>query len=144
MNTRLHSKYPALAERILASPKAVPRIVSAAARVAVQSAELHATLSDAAIAAVDNGTPLDASIRRGLQELQEQSDNSYLDAQDALGAGEPLPASALAAFRRARALAALLGALEARSGLQLTEVVYEALASSEDEVEARKAIEATI
>jgi hypothetical protein len=118
--------------------------VSAAVRLAVRSAGLQTTLSDAAIAAVDNGTPLDASVQKALQERQEQSDNSYLDAQDALGAAETLPSSALAAFRRARALAALLGALEAQSGLQVTEVVYEALASSEDEAEALKTIEATI
>jgi hypothetical protein len=143
MKTRLHSKYPTLAERILSCSE-VPRIVAAAARVAVQSSGLQERIAAVTVAAVDSGSPLDPEIRKRLQELQEESDNNYLDAQDALGPTETLSADALREFRRARALAALLAAVDVRDGTQAAEVVYEALASSEDEKAAFETIAAAV
>jgi|HubBroStandDraft_1064217.scaffolds.fasta_scaffold15179_3 hypothetical protein len=140
MRTRLHSTYPEVAEQILASRKGVPRIVTAPARVAVRNAGLEPSLADPAIAAIERGVPLDTSFRKRLQDLQEESDNSYLDAQNALGPTEALSPSALAAFRRARAIAALLGALDSPSSVHAAEVVYEALASSDDEAKALETI----
>jgi hypothetical protein len=134
MITRLHSKHPALADRILSSsPGDRVRIVRTAARVAAVNSGLPAPVADAAITAVDSGTPLDASVKDQMQALQEELDNIYLDALDALGPTDAPSAEALRAFRRARALAALIYAVNAGDALQATEVVYEALASSEDE-----------
>jgi len=142
--TRLHSKYPALAERILSSPEVVRRVVTAAARVAVHGSGLPDPLAAVTMSAIDSGAPLDPKVRQRLQELQEESDNSYLDAQDALGPTETLSRDALREFRRARALAALLAAVDRQEGAQATEVVYEALASSEDEKAAFETIAAAV
>jgi hypothetical protein len=136
MRTRLHSKYPVVAEQILASRRTVRNIVTAAARVAVRNAGLDPSLAGPAIAAIERGVPLDPGFRKRLQDLKRESDNTYLDAQDALGPTEALSPTALAAFRRARAIAALLGALDSTSSTQAAEVVYEALASSDDEEKA--------
>jgi hypothetical protein len=143
MKTRLHSKYPKLAERILSSPEIVPRVVAAAASVSFQSSDLQEPLGAVTMATLDSGEPLDVAVRTRLQEMQEESDNSYLDAQDALGPTETLSTGALREFRRARALAALLAAVGCRDGAQATEVVYEALASSEDEKAAFETIAVT-
>jgi hypothetical protein len=72
--------------------------------------------------------------------LHEHWDNSYLDMQDTLEAHQSLPREAVESFRRARALAAVLGATDPVADAEATEIVYEAIASSTNEKEAAETI----
>lgn len=128
----------------MSSPEVVSRVVPAVARLAVQSSGLQESLAAVVLTAVDGGAPLDRQVRDLLQQLHAESDHKYLEAQDALGPREAPSADMLREFRRARALAALLAAVDCRDGHQATEVVYEALASSEDEAAASESIAAAV
>jgi hypothetical protein len=136
MLTRLHSKYPDLAQTILALPPAkVQLVVRTAAKLALQNAGLEGDLLRGALAAVEGRQVLEPDIKEKLTDLQQQLDNSYLDAQDSSKGQQELPAEALQSFYRARALAAVLAAIMEVDAMKATDVVYEAIASSSNETE---------
>ena len=146
MPTRLHSKYRALAERILsAGHETLSRVVGVAARLAVENAGVE-DAAGSAIAALNEKAPFDAEARQRLVDQQAYWEGQYLDAQDAMEDSSTLipRQAALPAFRRARALAALLEASGRLDGTRVTEVVYEALAASPDEGAAVKMISAVM
>jgi hypothetical protein len=135
MITRLHSKYPELAEAILAaSHDRIQQTVKSAGQLAVENARLEGSLLDAAVAAIERREHLRPELRTRLEEMQRRLDDRYLDVLGSLGVDQKLPADALDAFHRARALSAVLGSLEDDvDGAAATDVVYEAIASSSDE-----------
>ena len=136
MMTRLHSKYPELAQMILASPPARVRIIVAiAAKYALRIAGLESDILRDVLAAVEGREALQPDIKEQLTELQRRMDDSYLDAQDSPEGQGELPAEALQSFRRARALAAVLAAIVEVDARAATDAVYEAIASSSDEAE---------
>jgi len=148
MITRLHSKAPALADRILASRRGVSRLVHEAARIALENAEPSPAIRAATLSLVERRAPLDVDLRAQLRALQEEAENAYLDSMEATDSHETTDAAALTAFRRARALAALLLAVSAEDDpQQAAEVVYESLAScasSEDEARALLRLEGAL
>jgi hypothetical protein len=95
----------------------------------LRNAHLEGDLLDATLAAVDGRKTLRPELRERLVDLQQRWDDRYLDVQDSLEAGEQPPAEALEAFHRARALDAVLGALEEADGPATTDIVYEAIMS---------------
>jgi hypothetical protein len=142
MATRLHSKYPELARLILALPPAKLRLVVAtAAKLAVQNAGLESDLLREVLAAVDGREVLQPDVKKKLIELQQQLDDSYLDAQDSAEGQQALPAEALQSFYRARALAAVLAAVVEVDATEATEIVYEAIASSSNEDQVAETIQ---
>ena len=142
MLTRLHSKYSGLAQMILALPPVKVRLVVAtAAKLALQNAELESDLLQEVLAAVDGRASLQPDVKDRLIALQWQMDDSYLDAQDSPEGQRGLPTEALRSFCRARALAAVLGALGEVDVTGATEVVYEAIVSSSNEDEVAEAIQ---
>ena len=141
MLSRLHSKYPELAQMILASPPAKIRlVVTTAAKLALRNTGLEGDLLREALAAVDGRETLPPDINKRLTELQWQLDDSYLDAQDSPEGQEGLPAKALQWFYRARALAAVLAAVVEVDAIAATDVVYEAIASCSNEAEVVESI----
>lgn len=141
MMTRLHSKYPELARMIVNASRDKARlVVRTAARLAVDNAGLEGDLGRAALAAVDGRERLQSETRAQLEELQRQWDDRYLAVQDSLEADQEFPADALVLFHRARALAAVLGALEAANGVAAANIVYETIASTSDELKIVSAI----
>jgi hypothetical protein len=141
MITRLHSKYPELAQQILSAPGDKRRLaVRTAGNCALRNAGLEGDLLEASLAALDRREPLQPEMRTRLEELQRECDDRYLDVLDSLDARQTLPAEALEAFHRARALAAVLGALEDADGPRATDIVYEAIASSPNESDIVSAI----
>lgn len=142
VGSRLHSKHPLLADRILSSSEAAKRAVSAAVCLALEHAALDAALGHAILVAVDGGPELDAELVTKIRALQEARDDSYLDASSKSIATDAPNSDALRAFPQSRALAALVLAVEGQSASQAAEVVYEALASCEDEARAVARLEA--
>lgn len=141
MLSRLHSKYPELAQMILASPPAKVRlVVTTAAKLALQNSGIEDDLLRDAQEAVDGREPLQPDVKEQLIELQRRLDDSYLDAQDSPEGQGELPTAALLSFRRARALAAVLGAIVEVDAMGATDVAYEAIASSSNEAEAVETI----
>jgi hypothetical protein len=141
MITRLHSKYPDLAQQILAAPRDNLRLVAAtAARFAIRTVSLEGSLLEAALAAIDRREQPRSGLQAQLEELQRRWDDQYLDVQDSLGPHQELPAEALEAFHRARALAAVLGAFKDTDGPATTDVVYETITSSSNKAEIVSAI----
>ncbi len=135
--TRLHYKYPELAQMILASsPAKVRLIVTTAAKLALPNAGLEGELLRDALAAVDGREALQSGVTERLTQLQRQLDDTYLDAQDSPEGQDELPAEALRSFYRARALAAVLAAVAEVDVTGAVDVVYEAISSSlnEDEI----------
>ena len=134
MTSRLESKHPHLARCVRSLPEdALKRVVGIAGTIAVGNARLEPALAAAVIVAFEQGTRVEPDVREHLVILQEQLDGSYLDVLDSLRAGQELPAQAALMFHRARALAAVLQALEMPSDVEAGEVVYEAIASDPDE-----------
>ncbi len=115
-------------------------VVETAAKLALQNAGLEGSLLRDALAAVDGGEVARLGVRNALAALQQQLDDSYLDAQDSSEGQQDLPAEALQAFFRARALAAVLGAMVEVDAAGATDVVYEAIASSQNEDEVAETI----
>lgn len=108
-------------------------MVGTAVRIAIQKWDAESALAKAVLAAVYGREQLQASARERLRESQERWDSRYLKMQEELEANKKLPAEGLRAFHRARALAAVLYAIDPLDAIRATEVVYEALASSTDE-----------
>lgn len=143
--TRLHSRYPALADKILrASTEGLQRVVGTAVRLAIQKWDAESALAKAILAAVDGREQLQASARERLRESQQRWDKRYLEMQEELESNKQLPAEGLRAFHRARALAAVLYAIDPLDATRATEVVYEALASSTDERAAERKISKSV
>lgn len=136
--TRLHWNHPDLAQAILdLPPNKVRLVIEAAARLALDTAGLDGKLVDTILAAVDGRATLSDSDRAQLEELQQQCDNWYLDMQDqdSREPQQPIPEEGLRLFYRARALAAVLGALDGVDGPAAADIVYEAIASRSNEAE---------
>jgi hypothetical protein len=134
MQTRLHSKYPALADAILAAPAERRRLmVRAAGTSAAEKAGLDAVMRGEVIAAINGAKAIDDATRACLETLQWESDQYYLKVSDSLAARESLPAEAMTSFMRARAVAAILLAVADRDDAgTATDVVYETLACGSD------------
>ncbi len=77
---------------------------------------------------------------RGCRSCSGSVMTATLDVQDSIEAHEELPAAALSSFRRARALAAVLGAIDDVDAAAATDVIYETLASSSKEAEVLAAL----
>jgi hypothetical protein len=141
--TRLHWNHPDLAQAILdLPPNRVRLVIEAAVRLVLDNAGLDGKLVDAILAAVDGRATLPVSDRAQLEELQQQCDNRYLDMQDqdSREPQQPIPEKGLRLFYRARALAAVLGALDGVDGPAAADIVYEAIASRPNESEIVSAI----
>jgi hypothetical protein len=143
ITTRLHWSHPDLAQTILDLPPSKVRLViGTAARLALENADLDSKLANAVLAAVDGRATLFSSDRAQLEELQQQCDNRYLNLQDqdSREPQQPISEEGLQLFYRARALAAVLGALDGGDGPAAADIVYEAIASSSNESEIVSAI----
>lgn len=130
MRTRLHSKYPALADQILASsPVKVRQVIVRAGQIALENAGLEAAFADDIRTTLEQGRDLLDDTRRELEERQRVCDDRYLEAQEAVEGGA-MPEEAMSWFRKARAVAALLRIGAAVDPGVATEIVYEALFSA--------------
>lgn len=126
---------------ILASPPARTRlIVTTAAKHALWNTGLEGDSLRELQEAVDGREALQPGVKEQIIELQRRSDDSYLDAQDSPEGQGELTTEALLSFRRARALAAVLGAIAEVDAMGATAVVYETIASSSNEAEVVEAI----
>ena len=135
MRTRLQTDHPDLGDAVLRASPIVARVVAGlSAKLVMDMTGLDRAFIEAALTALSGRGALPMEMMEKLQDLQEEADTSYLGVLEALDADQALPPDADAQFRRARALTALLFALETSDGLEASEAIYEALAASHDEL----------
>jgi hypothetical protein len=108
------------------------RVTAEVVDAALRATELHDQSLDAAVRALRAGRYGDGLERERVKDLEVQLDETAWDLQDRADAGDASQDDYLAAFRRARAAAALWFALDDDALQAALEAVYEARAATDD------------